>query len=195
MKNFFDTNEEKITEKAFSQSLVISIFGIVLCLVALCSATYAWFTGETASDNNTLISGSFDVNVTVTQEAASGGTATASAQPIAASEDGSYTLVTPGTYSVTLVPTDESTVKGYCIVTIDESRKYKTDVILNESMLDDIYTEKTSPFIFLIKTEKENTVVRFESHWGILLEPDLSDENTTILVEAVQTPPESAVTE
>ena len=65
MKNFFECKDEKITEKAFSQSLIISVVSILLCIVALCSMTYAWFTAETTSSSNTLTSGSFDVTVDI----------------------------------------------------------------------------------------------------------------------------------
>ena len=45
MKNFFDFQDEKITEKAFSKNIIVSIAGILLSIVMLCSTTYAWFTG------------------------------------------------------------------------------------------------------------------------------------------------------
>ena len=65
MKNFFDQNDEKITEKSFTRTLVISIISIALCIIALCSITFAWFSDETTSVSNTLSSGSFDITVSV----------------------------------------------------------------------------------------------------------------------------------
>lgn len=160
MKNFFDCKDEKITEKAFSQSLIISVVSILLCLVALCSMTYAWFTGSTSSGNNTLVSGSFDITVSVKKGDGS------LLEPI----DEKYVLNAGEEYTVTLEPTQTATVKGYCIVNINGENK-KTGVILDDEMKDDIYTTATAPFDFTITTDKDNTELTFESRWGILVEP------------------------
>ena len=172
MKNFFDTKDEKITEKAFSQSLLISVLSILLCIVALCSITYAWFTGETSSGSNTLVSGSFDITVSVDKDGSA----------IEVGTDGKYTLAEAGRYTIELNPSQEASVKGYCIVTINGAT-YKTGVILNADMVDDTYTTATAPFTFTIITEKENTVVTFESHWGVLVDPDVVAD-TVITVES-----------
>ena len=177
MKSLFNySKDEKITEKAFSQSLIISVVSILLCLVALCSMTYAWFSGETKSGNNTLVAGSFDVSVSVETEA------NVDLKPL---EDGNYKFESPGTYTVKLSPTDSATVKGYCIVMID-GKPYKTDVILDDEMVDDTYKKATAPLTFKIVTKKANTVVSFESHWGVLVDPTVK-EDTVITVEALQT--------
>ena len=173
MKNFFDCKDEKITEKAFSQSLIISVVSILLCLVALCSTTYAWFTTETTSSSNTLTSGSFDITVSVKKGDGS------LLEPI----DEKYILNAKEEYTVTLVPTQTATVKGYCIVNINGENK-KTGVILDDEMVDDIYTTATAPFKFTIVTEKDNTVVTFESHWGVLLTPDVDADSTITVKES-----------
>ena len=175
MKNFFDCKDEKITEKAFSQSLIISVVSILLCLVTLCSMTYAWFTTETTSSSNTLTSGSFDITVSVKAQDDTLVTPTA---------DGKYILTSGEEYTVTLEPAQTATVKGYCIVNINGENK-KTGVILDDEMVDDIYTTATAPFEFTIETEKANTVVTFESHWGVLLNPDV-DADSTITVKESQ---------
>lgn len=180
MKNFFDYNDEKITEKAFSQSLMISVLSILLCIVALCSMTYAWFTGETLSDSNKLMSGSFDVSVSVIKTSEADGTLIENNAAMIALDDGSYRLLTPGIYTVTLTPSEDATVKGYCIVTID-TKVYKTGVILNSEMVDESYTEATAPFTFTIVAGKADAVVTFEPHWGVLVEPDIA-EGTIITV-------------
>ena len=92
MKHIFDSKDEKLTEKAFIQSVVISVVGILLCIVALCSATFCWFTGGTENNSNTLVSGSFDVTITVVKGNALGdangeqGNASAQAETEAAGE-------------------------------------------------------------------------------------------------------------
>jgi len=171
LKNFFDCKDEKITEKAFSQSLIISVLSIFLCLVTLCSMTYAWFTDGMSSNSNTLTSGSFDITVSMESE---DGTLV---MPI----DGKYKLAQGKKYTVTLEPTQTSTVKGYCIVNINGESK-KTDVILDADMVDDVYTTSTAPFEFIIITDKDNTEITFESHWGVLVDPDV-EMGATITVE------------
>ena len=173
MKNIFDCKDEKITEKAFSQSLIISVLSILLCIVALCSTTYAWFSGGTSSNSNKLISGSFDVSVSVIKTSEAYGTQIENSVAMVALDDGSYKLSTPGTYTVILNPSDDATVKGYCIVTIDTNKVYRTSVILDSEMIDESYTEVTAPFTFTIVVDKIDTVVKFEPHWGVLVEPDV----------------------
>lgn len=185
MKNFFDCKDEKITEKAFSQSLIISVVSILLCLVALCSMTYAWFTGSTSSGNNTLVSGSFDVRVSVKAQDDTLVTPTA---------DGKYILTSGEEYTVTLEPAQTATVKGYCIVNINGENK-KTGVILDDEMVDDVYTTATAPFEFTIVTEKDNTVVTFESHWGVLLTPDVVADSTITVKESLIEITNDSVTE
>ena len=171
MKNFFDTKDEKIIEKAFLQSLIISVVSILLCLVALCSMTYAWFSIEKMSTSNTLTSGFFDIAVSVKSQ---GGV---DLKPLA---DGSYKLEASETYIVELNPADDATVKGYCIVTID-GESYTTDVILNNEMVDDIYITATAPLKFTIVTQKTDTIVTFESHWGVPVNQKIK-ENANIIV-------------
>lgn len=184
MKNFFDCKNEKITEKAFSQSMLISVLSILLCIVALCSMTYAWFTGGISSNSNTLTSGSFDVKVEITPK-------DAEAQAIFA--DGKYTLTKAGTYTVKLEPSDDATVKGHCIVKIN-GVSYGTDVILDDDMLDETYKTPTSPLTFTIVTNKADTVVTFEAHWGVLVKPDIK-KDTTISAQTQPTTEGSEATE
>ena len=60
--------QEKLTDKVFMQSVTVSIIGILLCIVALCSATWAWFSSDVTSNSNTIKSGSCTVTVSVTNE-------------------------------------------------------------------------------------------------------------------------------
>ncbi len=152
--------------------MIVSVVSILLCLVVLCSMTYAWFTSETSSSSNTLMSGSFDITVNIAK--IEGEAATANETVIFA--DGKYTLTQAGDYTVTLTPTGEATVKGYCIVTIDNNMVFGTGVILDENMVDETYKDPTAPFVFKIVTNKIDTVVSFESHWGVLVDPDIQED-------------------
>ena len=71
MKNILNS-KEKISEKAFSKSLLISVISILLCIVALCSITYAWFSDEALTSNNVMTAGKFYLDASVTSVERSG---------------------------------------------------------------------------------------------------------------------------
>lgn len=54
-KNICVSDSNRLTEKAFKQSITISFIGILLCMVALCSVTWAWFSAEISSSSNDII--------------------------------------------------------------------------------------------------------------------------------------------
>lgn len=62
---FFGSKQEKLTEKAFMQSITASILSILLCIVALCSVTWAWFNEDVTSSANTIKAGNCNVAVSV----------------------------------------------------------------------------------------------------------------------------------
>lgn len=170
MKSFFTSNDEKITEKAFSHSLAVSVFSILLCLVLLCSMTYAWFTDGTVSSSNTLVSGSFALDISVAQD---GG------EPIAVTavegEDGVWSCTLPDKeeeYIVTLTLDPDSTAKGHCIVRINGMDKNTDAIIGDRTANKDRYT-KNSPFTFTIQTTENDTVVEFRPVWGVVAESDI----------------------
>lgn len=171
MKNIFTTSDEKISEKAFSQSIIISIVSILLCIVMLCSLTYAWFTSETSSGSNTLMSGTFDVTINVYKVI--DGVATTSTIEAESNSEGmySYTLE-PGTYEISLTLTDGSTVKGHCIVTIGNTVAQHTAAIVGTNTANIENEHITDPFTFQIKVT-ENTTVTLEPRWGVVVEPDI----------------------
>lgn len=180
MKNFFDCKDEKITEKAFSQSLIISVVSILLCIVALCSVTYAWFTGETSSSSNTLMAGSFDVVIAVSQ--IEDGIVTANnveVEPDPANPSKYICTLEKGTYEISLTLTPGSTVKGHCVVTIGDSEVQHTAAIIGDNTANVDETDiKTDPFKFKI-TVTETTKVTLEPRWGTVVEPDI--ENSALI--------------
>ena len=187
MKNFFECKDEKITEKAFSQSLIISVVSILLCLVALCSMTYAWFTGETTSGSNTLMSGSFDVKITVSK--LEDGVASANAIEAESNNEGKYTYkLLPGTYEISLALTEDSTVKGHCVVTIGNDTQH-TDAIIGTNTANVENAATTDPFKFKITVTEETTVI-LEPRWGVVVNADI-DYNEEIKVGTVPSGEES----
>lgn len=180
LKNTFASKEEKITDKAFSQGLFISVFSILLCIVALCSTTYAWFSNDVSSNSNRLVTGNFDLTVSVTKSA--NGTAIADSEnPIKVTKDSSgvssCTLTNAGEYIVTLTMSEDTTVsKGFCIIEIN-GKSYST-VSINK-------TDRTEPFVFKISVHESDALIYFTSVWGLPSHEDVQ-MNGELTIESAQ---------
>ena len=177
MKNFLDYTDEKITEKAFMQSLVVSVVGILICIVSLCSITYAWFSGTVSSGNNVLKSGSFDLKITAKDD-------TPTPLDLTKTNGVWSGMFLPGkTYTVTLSVTDTSTVKGYCaIITKDETTYINTEVMKyiadgESAGLSEGTAENYKKTITFTLTVTEETTIKFSPRWGI---PANSEGSTVI---------------
>ena len=136
--------------------------------------TYAWFTAETTSSSNRLTSGSFDVTIAVSKvEIGVAATGTDTIDPESNTE-GKYTYkLQPGTYEISLTLTNESTVKGHCVVTIGNGAEQHTDAIIGDNTANvDKNTTKTDPFTFKITVTKETTLV-LEPRWGVVVNADI----------------------
>ena len=183
MKSFFCDRGDKLTEKAFMQSILISAVGFVICIVALCSMTFAWFSSETSSSNHTLTSGSFDLVVTVKPVQGEG-------EALVPTKDGgTYTYeLKQGKYLVTLKMTEDSTVKGRCLVTIGGGETLSTSAIYNErtANCEGRTPASTDNFTFEIEIEIEpaadpnaTTTVTFQPCWGEAVTPEITMEPPT----------------
>ena len=121
MKNFFDCKDEKITEKAFSQSLIISVVCILLCLVALCSVTWAWFSEDVTSSSNTIKTGDCTVTVSVMNETTE----------IPLNATGTYTFEAGKSYQITITSAG-SAESSYCKLVIGGQDFYTEQVSTSE---------------------------------------------------------------
>ena len=174
MKNFFDSNDEKLTEKAFSRSLIISVTSILLCIVALCSATFAWFSSETTSSNNILTSGFFDFDISVFKSIdESSDLVEVEVLPDLANTGAYISRLTAGTYTVQLKFKKEATVKGHCVVKIGNSVKARTDAIFKDNTYVAADGSISDTLTFTIEVG-ETTTVSFEPSWGIAAVPDIN---------------------
>ena len=123
MKNFFECKDEKITEKAFSQSLIISVVSILLCLVALCSVTWAWFSEDVTSSSNTIKTGNCTVTVSVIHDGEEFGPN--------AGTSGMYTFEASESYQITITSTG-SAESSYCKLVIGGQDFYTEQVSTSE---------------------------------------------------------------
>lgn len=127
MKNlkelFFGSKQEKLTEKAFTQSIAISIFGILLCVVALCSVTWAWFSEGVTFSSNTIKTGNCTVTVSVMNEGAQ----------IAPNADttGKYILEAGKSYQINIIATG-SAESSYCKLVIGGQDYYTEQISTSE---------------------------------------------------------------
>jgi len=165
LKNIFSSKNKERSQKLFSPSMLMSIFSILMCLVFLCSMTYAWFTATVSSGENVIKSGFFALEIDVLDE-------NGDVVPVVDNTDGTHTctFTNAGTYTVTLKMTGDTTAsKGYCELSISSvAENMQTEPISKDP---DIGVEE---FTFKIVAEA-NTVVVFEPKWGISASPDISN--------------------
>ena len=156
--------------------MLISLFVILLCIVMLCAATYAWFSSTTVSDNNTLISGSFELEVFVVGELST------QPEPVISVQEGTTTCTfsAAGKYVVTLMPTAASSVKGYCVVEAN-GVTYNTDVIISAQMTNTDGFEPNTPYVILLDVASADVTVTFRSHWGIPVSASLMADSTLVV--------------
>ena len=158
---------KKITDKAFTRFVATSVFGILVCIACLCSSTFAWFTTTQDSGPNTITSGVFDHDIKIEIASADGG------DTVELTDGGvqACTLDRGASYVVTLTPTDATTVKGYCVITIDDI-DYHTDTYgaVSEGSLKILTFTLTVP-----DGDDDTATVTFRPHWGIAAEKHVHD--------------------
>ena len=148
MKNILNSKEEKITDKAFKQSITISIIGILLCMVALCSVTWAWFSTEISSSSSDIKSAYCDVTVSVMNEGSK-------LDPI----DGKYSFAKDKAYKIHITATG-SAETAYCILKIDGELYYTAQIPTHTAMN------------FTLQFDAEVTDVEIIRCWGTSSVPD-----------------------
>ena len=116
MKGFketsFSANPNGLTEKALLQSIAVSVISIFLCIVILCSATWAWFITSISSPTSNIRSAHCDVTVWVTD-----GSSTI------LPENGTYRLQKNTAYTFTITA-DGTAENAYCVLKIDGLEYY-----------------------------------------------------------------------
>lgn len=142
-------NREKLSDKAFARLAITSILGILVCIICLCSTTYAWFSGSVQVDSNTLkAAGACLLSVSVYKDGA---------EEAIIDTENPVTLECEGTYTVTLTLPKES-ASGYLVVTVD-GQEYYSDYLQRNDEADGALT-----FTMNVATAK---TVTFTARWGI----------------------------
>ncbi len=149
----FNSDKERLTDRAFKQSITISVVGILLCMIALCSATWAWFSEEVSSSSSTIITGNCTVTVSVMN----------SEGVIAPKADttGTYTFEADKSYQIIITSTG-SAQSSYCKFVIN-GQEYYTEQIST--------TEPNNKISFTLTFDKQ-TDVEIITRWGTSSKPE-----------------------
>ena len=140
--------KDMLGDKAFSHLLLMSFLGIFVCIICLCSTTFAWFSdGAPSLRNEITMADDCLLSVVVSCEGA----------VLTGIEDG-VQLEVGKCYEVilTLPP---NTASGYCLLTAG-GVNYYTDYISRHTE----ETEKTVTFTLTVATTQ---MVKFTTRWGI----------------------------
>lgn len=137
-----------MTEKAFMHSIAVSVFCVLICAVALCSATWAWFSGDVTSSDNEIKTGYCDITISVNDGALD-----------VAVKDGTsdvYTIEAGKTYTVSIT-SDGNVSSSYCKIVIGG----------NEHYTQQINTQAPGNRISFTLTAENDTDVQIISRWGV----------------------------
>ena len=166
LSNLFSVNKtEKLSEKSITKAMVSSVVGMLLCVMALFSLTYAWYTDSVSTNGSTLTAATFSIDVQLSRVTNG---ARAVETPVEFSPTGEYTLA-KGVYKAELTAYGTSKYGGYAVINNGEEVPYHTIVMTP------VETENTpSKLTVMVYVAADNTVVKFSSLWG--KSPVLSDE-------------------
>ena len=167
MKSFISSKNEKLTEQAFSSGIITSVLSIVLCIAALCSTSWAWFTGSTESGNNEITTAQSFTLELILEDGTS--------QEVEIVNDKAE-LKAGQTYTVTIsLPKDSAS--GYLVMTTDKNgTSYRSDYILR-------HENDTAEKIVFYLTVDEDQYVSFTKHWGIYTDTPSVKNGETLNIE------------
>lgn len=143
----FGSDKEKLTEKAFRQCIAVSVFSILLCMIALCSVTWAWFKTDVSSAVNQIQSAHCDVAVSVAGSTAS---------------NGKYTLEKETDYTV-CISASGSADSAYCILVVDGVQHYTAQIPIPTS------AENVLTFTLRFSESKDIEII---TCWGTSSKPE-----------------------
>ena len=156
--------KDKSVEKAFKQNMMISVLGIILCMVILCSTTWAWFTANVSSSDNTIKSAYCTVTVLVESE----GEAALPTNDV-------YTLTAGKSYIFTLSATGTAG-SAYCILSIDGNDYYTAQ----------IPTAEPGNFITFTLQFTGDTEVEVITRWGTSSKSERAFYNGITYIDLVE---------
>ncbi|GEM_PF-4997609 len=99
-----------ITDAMLSRSILVSVLGIMLCLVCIVSMSWAWFSSSVSGSVSRIKAAHFDMNIAVSD----------TGTPVVPAAGNRYTLQPDRQYTVSLTPTGdaETATSGYYVITL-----------------------------------------------------------------------------
>ena len=146
---------DKLTDKAFSRLMLMSILWIFVTLVSLCSLTWAWYSTNVSSSQNTLRAATSSAAITVLD---SNGSALPIAGQNAQGQD-VYVFEANTPYTVTLTIGENDTANAYCSLVINDF-PYHSEPLLASSVHNSLS--------FQIEFTQKQVGVQVLPRWGIL---------------------------
>lgn len=120
-------NTEKLSEKAFIRLLLVSVIGVLLCIVCLSATTYAWFTGSAEGNHNKIqAADACLLSVTVHKNGVAEALATVNTSTPVTLD------VTEGEYTVTLT-LPQGSASGYLVIGASGQSYYSAYLQRNET--------------------------------------------------------------
>lgn len=148
-----------------------SVLGIIVCMMCLAGASWAWFTAGVQSQS-TIKASSYTIGETV-REKTTGSSQASDEDVMDKSADGTYHLQADKEYTVTLKPEETPTSGGYCIVKLtykdgdqDHTVKYYTKSL-----------ESGVSFSFTISNGAKPATCQLLAAWGNPENLDISDSD------------------
>lgn len=141
------SKKDDLADKTFMQSITVSILGMVLCMVALCSMTWAWFSADISSNSNSIKSATCNLTILIGDVAIS---------------DDTFTFVKEKEYTVKMIA-EGTANSAYCILKSDGNSYYTVQIPMSAD--EEQRAVLPNYIIFNLKFSNDTTV-EFTKRWG-----------------------------
>ena len=161
LDNITSPEKGEVSHKAISFNLIACMIGVMLCIVSLTAATWAWFGNSISSPVNSVQTGVYTIDVTVVTT--DGGDDAV----LLPNDDGSYSFDALTEYTVTL-KAEGNVSTGYCAIVFashPDMKLHTSQIFTDESDSD----PKSITFSLTVSSDES---VRFESWWGTFASPE-----------------------
>ena len=144
--------QQRLTDKAFNQSLAVSVLSIILCLVVLTGMTWAWFSGGINSSSNNISSANCKLEISIMNGSS-----------VVSSVDGKYTLLKDTPYEIKITATGTAN-SAYCVVNVNGVDYYTSQIPTKQTNING--TTVPNYITFTLQFTADTTAVEFIPHWG-----------------------------
>lgn len=165
-----NSEHRTLSEKVFLKSIALSVCGMIVCMIALCSVTWAWFTVDVSSTSNSIKTAYCDVTVSVE----CGGTAVTPT-------DGKYLFEKDKTYEIKISAAGTAGT-AYCIVKAGGNSYYTQQFAVGSDPAEVCMA-------FTLAFSADTPDVEFVSCWGTSSKTERSFCNGGSYLDAVAVTP------